>query len=191
MTWSRDRWKHTIVVLSVIKVRYRIAQRSNDKYEYDHISRETRNVTIRWCSWKISVRSSMTVWTVDTHTNHISVVKGTDGYRKYVRVISMISTYEKKYIHWRHTDGSGHDLRIKFDIKITYCRKYKYQNWRDFPNSFDWCHWLDFWADSFLPFWRCNIWYVSDYIFLIFSFNDFSLCALFIWHFFRSLHFVS
>ena len=31
---------------------------------------------------------------VDTHTNHITVFKGIDRYRKYVRIISTISTYK-------------------------------------------------------------------------------------------------
>ena len=53
--WWHDRdtdEKKTVSVLSVIKVRNRIAGRSHDEYDYDNISDETRDIITRARSWK-------------------------------------------------------------------------------------------------------------------------------------------
>ena len=131
--------KKTVSFLSVIKVRYRIAGRSHDEYEYEYIPDETRDIIMRARSWKYGpVHRKWRISKIRTHHFDDQCVL-------------------RENFLWRHTDGIRNYHRIYFDISITYRRQCKYQCWHVFQNSFDWWHWLDFWTGSFLSFWRTSM----------------------------------
>ena len=141
---------------------------------------------------KIRSRSSMMIFHIVTHINHISDLKGIDGYRKYVRIISMISTYKGQTFF----DVILTTLEIISDYILIYrLRIVDNANISVdmfFPNSFDWRHWLDFWTGSFLSFWRTSMIRIR-FDFIFHSFNDISLYViihllLFSWTIFENLN---
>ena len=143
---------------------------------------------------KIRSRSSMMIFHIVTHTNHISVLKGIDGYRKYVRIISMISTYKGKTF----IDVILTTLEIIIDYILIYRFRIvdnaKKQCWHVFfPNRFDWRHWPDFLTGPLVPSYRSDerVWYVADLIFYFILSKTFHWMKLFTYFFFCGLYLIS
>ena len=163
MTWSRHRGKYTTSVLSVIKVRYRIAGRSHDEYEYDHISGETRDIIIRAWSWKYDTAHrwsfSMSL-RIQIRSQIWKELTDIASFRWSVRIKGKLSLTS----YWRHQKLSSNIfwyidyVSSTMQISVLTCF------------AIDWWHWLDFWTGSFLSFWRTSMIRIRfDFIFVSFS----------------------